>query len=441
MSLTNKQIQGFVDKVCAELRFKSIHQEVAKELVDHIEDQKKQFMNQGLDEESAILKSVEEMGDPVAVGRQLNKVHRPRTEWSILAVISLLIVMGGAVQLFISREAANGAQMFSQFLLYLPMGLAAFAGAYFFDYTILGRYAKHVCSALVGITVIGLILVQTQPGGSIRYLYYFSLLFIPVFAGLVTSLQGRGYTGIIISGFVYGGAALITVLEPSITGLFLLTVCCLVILTVAVQKEWFGNVKKFGLALIYMPVIAFILSIPVLTSPYRLRRFQTMTNPEADPLGSGWLTLQIRRLMESSQFWGEATILDSELSGTAINQLLPGWSTDFLLTYLIARLGYIAGLVIAFLMLILIVRMFVAVSKQKNRHGYLISLGASLALTGQIALYFLSNTGVVPIGVTLPFISYGAGGFIVNMVLAGLVLSVYRRTDLVPKESIGGLKP
>jgi len=61
----------------------------------------------------------------------------------------------------------------------------------------------------------------------------------------------------------------------------------------------------------------------------------------------------------------------------------------------------------------------------------LLSLSCCVAITGQIVFYMLSNTGVIVMDGILPFVSYGGTGFAVNMMLTGLLLSAYRRTNLV----------
>ena len=47
-----------------------------------------------MEEDAAVKKALEQMGDPVSVGRQLQKVHRPKTEWSIILFTVLLIFIG-----------------------------------------------------------------------------------------------------------------------------------------------------------------------------------------------------------------------------------------------------------------------------------------------------------------------------------------------------------
>lgn len=434
MQSYNKYVQEFLQSVCKEIRFRSIHKDINKELSDHIEDQKNEYIKQGLDEETATLKAVEQMGDPVIVGKQLDKAHRPKTEYSILSIAAILVVLGGIVQYFLSGVNANSIDMFTHFLLYAPIGIVAFAFMYFFDYTLLGRYSKLAYFVLFTVTVAGFFIINKH-NGAYTHVYYSALLFIPAFAGIIYGFRNKGYLGIIFSSLFYAGAALICILAPSSSSsLLLLTISCLITLIVAIVKGFFGGNKKVSLALVCIPtlltIILYILTA-VIMFPYRFEIIMTMLNPGRDPLGSGYLPLMVRKLFAAAKPIGAAA-LDGSIGNMSIDRILPAWSTDLALTYIIARLGYIPGMAIVAVMLILIIRMFVSVLKQKNTYGFLVSFSACLAITGQIVSYVLSNIGVIaPLPINLPFISFGAFGFIVNMALIGLLLSVYRRTDIV----------
>jgi cell division protein FtsW (lipid II flippase) len=435
MHSSSKHVQDFLQEVCKEIRFKSIHEHIIKELSGHIEDQKNDYIDQGFDEETANLKAVEQMGDPAIVGKQLDKTHRPRMEVSILSICAILVVLGGGIQFFLSGVNTNGIDNFSHFLQYAPIGIVAFVLMYFFDYTWLGRYSKFTYFVLLAITAVGF-LISTEFNGRYTHVYYSTLLFIPAFAGIIYGFRNKGYLGIIFSSLFYAGAAFMCMKAPSYSSFALLTISCLIILTVAIVKGFFGRNRKLSLALVYVPTLLLTSVVAifntVILSHYRIgERITAFFNQGHDPLGSGYQIMLIRKLFFAAKPIGTVS-LDGNVGNISIDRILPNWSTDSSLIYLIARLGYIPGMALVAIMIILIIRMFVSVLKQKNAYGFLVTFSACLAITGEIVLYVLSNTGIIaPMSLVLPFISLGAFGFIINMALLGLLLSVYRRTDLV----------
>jgi len=271
--------------------------------------------------------------------------------------------------------------------------------------------------------------------GSYPHVYYYALLSIPIFAGIAYSFRNKGYMGIIACGLFYVGTAFICLIAPRTTAFILLSVSCTIILTIAIAKGYFGIRKEIGFALVYIPaIITFIVPILYLfmQSPQLRNRITVMLNPELDPTGSGYQHLLVKKIIEASKPFGEA-VLGGEFANSPVNLVLPGWNTGFSLTYIVASLGYVAALVIVGIILTLIVRMFISVARQKNSFGYLLSSSACIAITIQFILYVIANFGVITVfsSISLPFISYGGKDFIVNMILAGLVLSVYRRSDIV----------
>ncbi|MCQ1529000.1 FtsW/RodA/SpoVE family cell cycle protein [Lutispora saccharofermentans] len=425
----DRSMEDFLDAVCGQVRFKTVHSSIKDELSDHIACLKDEYISEGMDAENASLKALQQMGDPVLIGRQLNQAHSPKIEWSILALVLVLTGIGGFVQFFLSAVSPNNAQAFSNFLIYAPLGIAAFVFTYFFDYMLIGRYSKLVYFSLMAAAILGFFILA-RIHGAYRHIYYYALLFMPAFSGVIYGLRNKGYFGIIISGIFYTGGAIMCLLAPTFSGLLFLTIGCLVILTSAINRGYFGGSKRAGLAIVYIPTLAVTVAcISALYGPLA-RRFSFMMHPEADPNGYGYQHLMVKRLISSSRPLGKA-VLDGDMAGMDIHRLLPGWQTDFTLTYVFSSLGYIAGLAIIAVMLLLIIRMFGVAAKQKNAFGFLLSLSCCIAITGQIVFYVLSNTGVIVMDGILPFVSYGGTGFTVNMMLTGLLLSAYRRTNLV----------
>lgn len=434
MSEHNETIQEFLQTACNQIRYKSIHISIVNELTDHIEEQKIHYIKLGFSEEDATTKAIEQMGDPVLVGKELDKAHRPKTEWSILSLVAVLVLIGGALQFLISGVNSHDSSSFLRFLIYAPIGLFAFAFAYFLDYTLIVRYSRLLYFTLFGIAIANFTFSETV-FGTYPHIYGFALLFIPIFAVIIYSLKGKGYFGIITCGLYYGGAAFLCLIAPRVSTFVLLSVACLMVLTLAIVKGYFVGSKKISLAIVYIPTImTFILSILfiLLQSPYKIYRILAIINPKLDPNGQGYLGIMVKRILQASQPFGKA-VLEGNIENMPIHQILPCWNTDFSLTYIIGQLGFAAGLIIVGIVSILIIRMFISVFKQKNSFGYLLSLSACIALTGQFFLFIISNLGIFTpfFSVTLPFISFGGTGFLANMILIGLLLSVYRRTNIV----------
>ena len=70
--------RDYLELMTGQIRCKKMCPVIAKEVEDHIEDQKQAFMAEGMKEEEAEKAAVEEMGDPVEVGVEMDQIHRPK---------------------------------------------------------------------------------------------------------------------------------------------------------------------------------------------------------------------------------------------------------------------------------------------------------------------------------------------------------------------------
>ena len=67
-----ESVRGYLDAVEAQIRWKRARTVAARELETHLEDQQEEFLAEGHPPEEAERLAVEDMGDPVAVGADLD---------------------------------------------------------------------------------------------------------------------------------------------------------------------------------------------------------------------------------------------------------------------------------------------------------------------------------------------------------------------------------
>lgn len=96
--------QEYLKSLTEQIRTKRARIMVAEEVEAHIEDQKQDFMAHGLGEEEAESMAVVEMGDPVETGVKLDRVHRPKMEWTVLMAILIISIMGLILQAVVTSS-------------------------------------------------------------------------------------------------------------------------------------------------------------------------------------------------------------------------------------------------------------------------------------------------------------------------------------------------
>lgn len=170
-------------------------------------------------------------------------------------------------------------------------------------------------------------------------------------------------------------------------------------------------------------------------------RLQLALNPSSDPMGVGYMPTLIRRLLLHSQLFGEGLPV-SDYGQYPIAKIFPGINTDFLLTYLTYKFGWILLIGILLVFVAFIVRSVIISKRQKSILSQIVSLAIILTFAIQFLTYIASNLGFLLFGpVSLPLISYGGRALLINMCLIGFLLSIFRTGGLVSDNiGVAGIK-
>jgi len=133
------------------------------------------------------------------------------------------------------------------------------------------------------------------------------------------------------------------------------------------------------------------------------------------------LIVQTDYWLGASKLFGAADSVST--MGTYVTELKYG----FILINIIAHLGWAAGIAIIAAIAAFIVQLFRITSKIKNGLGFYIALSSSTMLAIKFVTGILMNFALMPFGTCyIPFLSYQGSGYIVDMILLGTVLSVWR---------------
>lgn len=215
--------------------------------------------------------------------------------------------------------------------------------------------------------------------------------------------------------FVMSLVGALLLLEPDM-GAFV------VICAIAMGTLWLGgfNLKIFGLLLIALPLAFAAL---IISSPYRLQRVTSFMDPWADPYGKGYQLSHALIAFGRGEWFGVGL-------GGSIEKLfyLPEAHTDFLLAVIAEELGFVGVSVVLFLFGWLIVRAF-SIGRQSvmldRLYAALVAQGIAIWLGVQAMINIGVNMGVLPTkGLTLPFLSYGGSGVVVNCAAIAMLLRI-----------------
>ncbi len=439
------KISEYCNKVCDQIRWKKAKKMISIEIENHLTDQRDAYVKDGENMSSATEKSIEQMGDAVTIGQELDKTHRPKPQLLMILMTLSFMLAGIIINHLILTNAEDGWRLFSiEPYIY---AMIVFLICYHIDFTILGRYAKKIyyLSLVFSFIVIFYALLRY---GNIIYVWisafaYMSLIFPLLHAVFVYSMRNTGYKGVFICSIAY---------LPFMFSLFIvgknwlssdLVLCAVVsvsVLCFSINRGWFNVDKRKGILIALTPILILLIAVSIfliLSDHYLFQRFEMIVNTPLSAEGllnsdaKIYLELrniyyEIRETLFNSVIFGQGHKLPEYLSGNP-NVL----SSEYSLLYLSYQFGLIFMVAVIFAIITFSVIGMKKALKEKSMLGSIVSFTIMMTFICQSIIFILNNLGFGLFDtVSLPFISYGKTALLIDSALIGFMLSVFRTGEV-----------
>ena len=367
--------------------------------------------------------------------------YKKLREWSPYFYIATLVLLGYTC--FFGRTV-NGARSWIGFGMF---GIQPSEFAKLTTIVILARYlndtkrsagtfSRFIVSVIIVFVPMAMILLQPDFGTS---LVFIPILLVMTFAAGVSiryvlfTLLCIVFTGILMvlplwQSYILRRSLPILLIITSPRLIAIVSLALSVIAGIAV----FGYVKykkryffwiAYGVAILVLSLGASFAARKVLKD-YQIMRLIVFLNPDIDPRGAGWNIIQSVTAIGSGGLTGKGF-----LQGTQSHyRFLPEQSTDFIFSIFSEETGFLGGILIFALFLLICLRLLRIMKTTADEFGSYICAG----IAGMYIFHFLINVGmtmgIMPItGIPLIFMSYGGSSLLSAMTGMGLVLSIHVR--------------
>lgn len=454
------QINEFLNSVCEQIKYKPIRNTIAEELKDHIEDKKEELIEMGQNEEEAEKNAVEQMGDAEIIGKQLNKVHRPRLDWKLLIILVVLLIFGFVISYIITENEHTEMMQYMKegvseyittnymikYVCFVGLGFTIGVIIYFCDYEriknkplILYIIATVVIilAFLFGISVNGINFLRIG-NYSIRSNTIAVPLYILAFIGFLENINEENkltklfkeknikINANVLKLVVLSLISLLMLrLIPSSSSVIVLAITYLILATKKVVSES-ENKRKHLLMLWGIPIIVgtVVILFEVLANPYVLDKFISVYNPEEYKETEGWRALNRKEIIESAQKFGEAGNMSDAI------YLFDGFGNNEIISIL-AHFGWIPTVTLIIAVLAFSIKLVINSFKIKEKYGSLIILGIGcMFILQSIFNVFMNFNLLFDASFNLPFVTYGCGELVVNIMCLALIFAIYRKKDV-----------
>ena len=443
------QIKEFLYSVCEQIKYKPIRESIAEELKNHIEESKENYIQEGLEEQIAEEKAIKQMGKAQEIGKKLNKIHRPKLDWKLLLILMILLCFSGLVVLIKSRNdielfGAEG-ESIKKFVTFVIIGIVVSIPIYFINYTKIKKYS-NLLYLLATLSIIWALLFGSFVNGKpYIYLHLMTIapeivaipLYIVAFIGFISKSKRENkielkYTKIRINMDLVKiiGLSILSLvlleLIPSITSVWTLGLIYMILGTAKILQVKENKIKNMVKLWGSVILIGIFILMQILTSnPYILNRLIASINPRNDATGDGWIAIERKSIIESAKLWGEA-----ENTSNAIDLFDEG--TNFAFISVLAHYGWIVSIGIVLAIITFSIKLILNAIKIKDNYGKLLIIGLSSMFILQSIFNILMNLNLwIEAGFYLPFISYGGGSLVINMMSLTFILAIYRKKDII----------
>lgn len=347
-----------------------------------------------------------------------------------LLLLGLIMILSASL---VSSLAANGSSFtfFKKQLLWALIGVAAFVVFSRLDY----RRLRGWGYLLLGVVIVLLLAVLipgvgTTVGGSSRWLRFGPLQVQPseiakialiLFAADVFSRKEerklREFSHTVLPMIpALGFLALLIMAQPDMGTTMLLGLIGMGMLFVA------GAPMRYlvGIGTVGTGVALFA----ALGESYRRARILSFLDPWADPLNTGYQTIQSLIAIGSGGLFGVGIGASRQKW-----MYVPNAHTDFIYAILGEELGLLGTLMVLGMFAFLAYLGIRIARAAPDRFGMLIATGITIWISGQALVNIGAVTAALPItGVPLPLVSFGGSSLVISLVGMGVLVNIARQS-------------
>lgn len=349
--------------------------------------------------------------------------------------VMIFLVCIGIVNLYSATYASQGAEasFWKHQLMWFGLGSVMCVVAYFVHYRVLERFA-YVAYGINILLLVLVLLVGKSALGAKRWLGFGAFTIQPsefmkitiawTLAKYFHDDQFREHydlKSLMIPILLVLIPVMLIMAQPDLgTAMIVLAVSGSIILFVKVSPRLLISVAI--LAAIFLPI-----AYKFVLKDYQRQRIVTFINPQSDPRGAGYNSIQSMIAVGSGQFFGKGFTKGTQ---SQLN-FLPEHHTDFVFSVFSEEHGFVGFLVLITLYLILLTNGLKIAYGSNDKFGMLFAFGLCALFFWHVFINMGMTTGIMPIvGVPLPFMSKG-GTFMISCMLAVAIL-----TNIANKKSM-----
>ena len=345
-----------------------------------------------------------------------------------LVIIAIVISALGVLQIYSATYATQWRGAWWKQIIFVVAGLAIMWFMASIDYhSLMGKVPILYLVSIV--TLMAVLLVGTRVFGSRRWIIilgftfqiseFVKLVLILLVARFLTELRTDTLDGrelLKLSGLV-GLPMLLVAKQPDLgTALTYLPILAIGVYLAGLRTQY---LVVIGLLVVFVVPVSW-----TFLHDYQKARLASFLNPDRDPRGTGYQTIQSKIAVGAGGMWGQGVA-----KGTQTQlRFLPVPHTDFIFSAFAEEHGFVGVVIVLALYFMLVMQIVQNAQTAPDRAGMYICMG----VVALLVFHLLVNVGMVvgrmPVtGIPLPLMSAGGSNTLSTFLMLGLVNNVRLR--------------
>ncbi|MDA2986660.1 MAG: putative lipid II flippase FtsW [Actinomycetota bacterium] len=372
-------------------------------------------------------------GTPTLVGRVADLLNHPLSTYYLLLGTTLLLIALGLIMVLSASSIESFRVHGSAYTLAQRQGLFAVLGVIgmFFAARTSVQFWRGLAWPIIGaafILLVAVLVIGVEVAGQRNWIEIvgpfrlqpseFAKLALVVWGATLLSKTGRHvptWSALLVPVLPVAAAMMLLVLLEGDFG----NTIMLAAITVGMLFAAGAPLRLF-VALAGVGAVGVVLI--TLAAPYRMQRFTSWLDPDADRLGFGWQVSQGQYALGTGGFWGVGLGASREKWGS-----LPEAHTDFIFPVIGEELGLFGTLSVLVLFGLLAFAVFRLSRNTEDTFVRLAAAGVGSWIVVQAVINVGGVLGLLPVtGVTLPLVSYGGSSLVWTLAAIGMLLAFAR---------------
>jgi len=376
----------------------------------------------------------------ISIGRAASPLHDKPTFRRLdlvdpyLLIATLLLMAYGLVITYSTSyedaSAGDPVQFILRGAIFTALGIATMVAVAYFDYAWFGTFAPLLYLVTLGLLVLVLLIGHNVLGGQrwitiagqkFQVSEFAKVLMIVVLAKYFADRHDRMGSPLVLGGalVLLGPAFALVYRQPDLG-------TSLVFVGIFFGMAYLAGARPWQLASLVAIGIAAFPVIWGLLQGYQKSRLTAFLDPYADPQGAGWNIIQSLIAIGSGQATGKGLTAGTQ----SPLGYLPIAESDFVFAGLAEDLGFVGGVILLALFVVLLVATLRIGFRSRDPFGTFLAAGVFSMLAFQVVVNIGMAMSLMPVtGIPLPFISHGGSSLISICMALGLLQSISMRRD------------